>query len=209
MRRTSSGLWVPGAGEPPADEEPYSDSGAGPGGGGSPPAAADDAEREDSLARQLDRAQAEAREHRESWLRVLADFENVRRRSAIELSEARDRGRSEVLLPLLEILDDVDRALAAGDQDQATRSRDGAEGDSILEGLRLIRARLAELLRSQGVTEIPAAGAPFDPHVHEAVMQVKTPEVPAGHVAQVLSPGYQLGERILRPARVSVAQDSV
>jgi molecular chaperone GrpE len=209
MRRTSSGLWVPGAGPPP-DDAPY----AGAPAGDNPGEAGDDAENGDSLDARLAKAEAEAQEHRQSWLRVLADFENVRRRSAIELGDARDRGRSEVLLPLLGILDDVDRALAAGGVDSAGRA--GGSGavagdeatDPIRTGLRLIRARLGDLLRTQGVEEIAAAGEPFDPHVHEAVMQIAAPGVPPGHVAQVLSPGYRLGERVLRPAGVAVAQDS-
>ena len=171
-----------------ADPDPAADAGTSP-----------QAVDEDELRARLAAAEAEAQEHKDSWRRVLADFENVRRRSAIELAEARDRGRTEVLLPLIGVLDDVDRALVAGTE--------GAD-EAILAGVRLIRARIVNLLRAQGVEEIPADGAPFDPHVHEAVMQVPATEVPAGHVAQVLAPGYRLGERVLRPARVVVAGES-
>ena len=172
-----------------ADPDPAEDAGASP-----------QAIGEDELRARLAAAEAEAQEHKDSWRRVLADFENVRRRSAIELAEARDRGRTEVLLPLIGVLDDVDRALVAGTE--------GAD-EAILAGVRLIRARIVNLLRAQGVEEIPAEGAPFDPHVHDAVMQVPATEVPAGHVAQVLAPGYRLGERVLRPARVVVAGESI
>jgi molecular chaperone GrpE len=201
MRRTSAGLWVPSGGKPehpePESQEPEA---RGPEGGQeSSPAA------EEELRARLAAAEAEAQEYRESWRRVLADFENVRRRSGIELADARDRGRTEVLLPLIGILDDVDRALAAGAGEAAAGA--GAD-DPFRAGVRLIRARIENLLRTQGVEEIPAAGAAFDPHVHEAVMQVPAVEVPAGHVAQVLAPGYRLGERVLRPARVAVAGGS-
>jgi len=196
MRRTASGLWVPSEGRPedpvePGNQEPAAAAGREP----------DEetfASEADALRARLAAAEAEAQEHRESWRRVLADFENVRRRSGIELADARDRGRTEVLLPLIGVLDDVDRALAAGaGGEDAT--------DPFRAGVRLIRARIENLLRSQGVEEIPAAGAAFDPHVHEAVMQVPAADVPAGHVAQVLAPGYRLGERVLRPARVVVS----
>jgi molecular chaperone GrpE len=201
MRRTSAGLWVPSAGRPEDPEPESPEPGVpGPEGGSESSSAA-----EEELRARLAAAEAEAQEHRESWRRVLADFENVRRRSGIELADARDRGRTEVLLPLIGILDDVDRALAAG-------AGEGAAGagvdDPFRAGVRLIRTRIENLLRTQGVEEIPAAGAAFDPHVHEAVMQVPAVEVPAGHVAQVLAPGYRLGERVLRPARVAVAGGS-
>jgi len=197
MRRTSAGLWVPSEGQPEHPESGPAEASGPEGGLESSPGA-----EEESLRARVAAAEAEAQEHRDSWRRVLADFENVRRRSGIELADARDRGRTEVLLPLIDILDDVDRALAAGAGESAAGA--GVD-DPFRAGVRLIRARIENLLRTQGVEEIPAAGAAFDPHVHEAVMQVPAIEVPAGHVAQVLAPGYRLGERVLRPARVAVA----
>jgi molecular chaperone GrpE len=197
MRRTSGGLWVPdgrGGGEQPK---------APPEGPAEPPTA--ETESVEDLRARLEAAEQEAREHRESWRRVLADFENVRRRSAIELSEARDRGRTEVLMPLLGVLDDVDRALAAALATDESAAIPPAE-DPIWSGLRLIRAGLWNLLVRQGVEEIPATGEAFDPHVHEAVMQLDSDTVPPGHVAQILARGYRLGERVLRPARVAVAK---
>ncbi len=99
------------------------------------------------------------------------------------------------------MLDDVDRALEA-----AGSGADEAAEDPIVTGVRLIRSHLEQVLRTHGVEEIPALAEAFDPHVHEAVMQVPSEEIPAGHVAQVLRRGYRIGDRVLRPARVAVAR---
>jgi molecular chaperone GrpE len=176
-----------------------------------------------ALETDLAEARAEAERCRESWYRAAADLENVRKRTARELEEGGYRARAEVLLEVLGVLDDLDRALAAsGGEEGAEAGRDGkmpepagavARGagtpgeDPIVTGLRLIRARIEDLLRRQGVVEIPAAGEVFDPQVHDAVMQLESAEVPGGHVAQVLERGYLLGDRVLRPARVVVAME--
>lgn len=158
-----------------------------------------------ALETELAQARAEVQEFRDSWYRTAADLENFRRRSARDLAEGQERARAEVLLAMVQVLDDVERALAAsgaGDEEAA-----GGEGDPIAAGLRLIRGRITDALRRHGVAEIPACGAAFDPHVHEAVMQAPADTVPAGHVAQVLERGYCIGERVLRPARVVVAME--
>jgi molecular chaperone GrpE len=80
-------------------------------------------------------------------------------------------------------------------------------GDPVVEGIRLIRARLIEILRKYGVVEMEDVGAKFDPHLHDAVLQVPAGDVPDGHIAQVLERGYWLGERVLRPAKVAVASE--
>jgi molecular chaperone GrpE len=79
--------------------------------------------------------------------------------------------------------------------------------DSIVTGIGLIRTRLLDLLRRQGVEEIPAAGEAFDPHVHEGVLQVPAAGLPDGTVAQVFERGYRIGDRVLRPAKVAVARE--
>ena len=220
MRRTTGGLWVPegragrrqgrpGGDDPDPDAEEASAAGA--------MAAEDrkdretdpDADRSDQEMEQRSASQAatapsaadEAREYRENWMRALADFENFRRRAARDTGEARDRGRAEVLTSLLAVLDDVDRAFEA-----AGSGVDEASDDPIVTGVRLIRQHLEQVLRTHGVEEIPALGEPFDPHVHDAVMQVPSEEFPPGHVAQVLRRGYRMGDRVLRPVRVAVAR---
>jgi molecular chaperone GrpE len=224
MRRMASGLWVPegraaGGEHRPGGGGSEGDSGRGPdrpedrnaAASGRmdevPPDSGSDADPDANLDADFSPPSAtasaatdEAREYRENWLRVLADFENLRRRAARETAEARDRGRAEVLTSLLAVRDDVDRALeAAGGADEAT-------ADPIVTGVRLMRTHLEQILRTHGMEEILALGEPFDPHVHEAVMQVPAEEFPPGHVAQVLRRGYRMGDRVLRPARVAVAR---
>lgn len=170
------------------------------------------------LEAELAAARAESAEHRNQWLRAVAELDNFRRRTARELEESVGRGRAEVLLEVVKVLDDVDRALTAvGEQpsDDSTTTDDitakdteaQAGGDPVVAGIRLIRARLLEILRRYGVVEIEGVGARFDPHLHHAVLQVPTGTVPDGCVAQVLERGYWLGERVLRPAKVAVASE--
>ncbi len=142
---------------------------------------------EEELARTKDR-----------WLRAEADLKNVQRRAAKEVEDAERRGQDRMLLPLLVLADDLDRALVA--------ARDAGEGESALaQGITLVQERLIEALRAEGVTAIDAAGAPFDPHEHEAMLSAPHPEVPAGHVVQMVAKGWKRGERLVRPARVLVS----
>jgi molecular chaperone GrpE len=175
-------------------------------------AAADPLARLAEVESELAGARQEAEENRERWLRTAADLENVRRRAARDLETSTERGRADVLLDLLAVLDDVDRALAAiaahpggGKTGPAEEGADET-GDPVVTGVRIIRTRLIDTLRRHGVRESEALGQPFDPHVHEAVMQVPAGDVPDGFVAQVLERGYWLGERVLRPAKVAVAR---
>ncbi len=191
--------------------------------GGAPP----DAEAEEAAAEptpdpvaalevELAQVKSEAEGFRDSWYRAAADLENFRRRSARELEEGIARARAEVLLQVVQVLDDVDRALnaagvnaqpAAGDEPPGTPGAKSVEEDPIAVGLKLIRGRIVEILRRHAVAEIPAGGERFDPHVHEAVMEMPSDAAPPGHVAQVLERGYLIGERLLRPARVIVAAE--
>ncbi len=162
-----------------------------------------------ALEAEVAAARAVAAASRDSWYRAAADLDNFRKRSARELAEGQERARAEVLLAMVQVLDDVERALAASGAPAATGAEepaaDGAAADPIVAGLRLIRGRIADHLRRFGVSEIQAAGVEFDPHVHEAVMQAPAAGVPSGHVAHVLERGYRLNDRVLRPARVVVA----
>lgn len=213
MRRTTSGLWVPGS-EAGGDEEQEESSQAQADESGPPEDRSEKVAEEEPAAPadELASARAEAAENRDSWLRAAAELENYRRRTERELAETSARAQAEVLRSLLGVLDDVDRALAAAnDASQSGGSsaeagpNDELAGDPIVTGIRLIRARLLDILRQYGVVEIEAEGALFDPHAHEAVMQIESEEVAEGHVAQVLERGYRIGDRVLRPAKVAVA----
>ncbi len=134
----------------------------------------------------------------EQHQRLLAEFDNFRKRMERNHQRAALWARADLLKALLPSLDDLDRAR------QAQKTEDN---DASSEGMLIILDRLAEVLKREGLTEIEAApGVVFDPEKHEAVLTVPSAEVSEGCVAQVLEKGYRLGEQLLRPARVGVAR---
>jgi molecular chaperone GrpE len=107
------------------------------------------------------------------------------------------RAGERVVKELLPVLDDLERALEAAEQHEEAKLEDG---------VRLVHRQLADVLRKEGLAEIATDGA-FDPHVHEALLTQPGGEgVESGNVLQVLQKGYRLGDRVLRPARVIVAE---
>lgn len=136
-----------------------------------------------------------SREH-DKHLRALADFDNYRKRVQRERESAAQAGKRQLVLALLDVLDDFERALAYADTAPA----------SILTGTRVIHQRLQDLLQAQGVVPYTSTGQPFDPALHDAVAVVNTEQATPGMVLNELSPGYRWGDEVLRPARVRVAQ---
>lgn len=132
---------------------------------------------------------------REQRLRLLAEFDNYRRRARQEHAVAEEKGKREILLALLDIMDDFDRALVQID----------STSDSVSEGVRLIRDRLSKVLRSNGVTAFESQGQPFDPMLHEALRVIDTnDESESDIVSAEEQRGYLVNGELLRPARVSV-----
>jgi molecular chaperone GrpE len=138
------------------------------------------------------------------WLRARAEFDNYRRRVAREEEERERRAAERILLSLLEIQDSLDKALASGLEAPAG----GADAAlvSFRRGIELIRQQVSGLLAREGVSPIEAAGAPFDPRLHEATLRVDAKGLESDTVVDVIQKGYLLGDRLLRPARVSVAR---
>jgi len=132
----------------------------------------------------------------DSYLRLAADFDNYRKRVAREHAELAKRANERLLDELLPVLDDLERALEAAAQHEEAKLEDG---------VKLVHQALSGLLERHGLTEIEADGA-FDPHVHEALLTQPGDGAAEGSVLQVLQKGYRLGERVLRPARVIVAE---
>jgi molecular chaperone GrpE len=128
--------------------------------------------------------------------RTQADFENYRKRVARDAAAAHERGVASLAKELLPALDNLDRAIAAA-----------AEGDPLLEGVRLVRSELAGALTRAGIDSFSPIGEPFDPSLHEAVATAPQPADGAvsGTVVEVYQSGYRLGASIIRPARVLVA----
>jgi molecular chaperone GrpE len=129
-----------------------------------------------------------------------ADFVNYRRRMSQEQAEGRIVAQSTLLFHLLPVLDDFGRALAAVPPELATHPW--------VQGLLLIERRLTTLLEQLGVRRVGVSGETFDPHWHEAIMTEARADVSAGTILHVAQPGYLLGERVIRPAQVSVADIS-
>ena len=138
----------------------------------------------------------ELRREHEIYLRNLADFDNYRRRIERERANTAQAGKRQMVLSLLEVLDDFERALAHIDESPA----------SVSAGLGAIHRRLAGLLAAQGVTPFESVSQPFDPALHEAVGSVESDAQAPGTVLDELSRGYRWGQELLRPARVRVAR---
>ena len=142
-----------------------------------------------------------AGQYKDRWLRAEAELQNTRRRASRDRDEAVRAAEDRVLVELIEILDDVERALSALTPEQAA--------DSWAQGVALTAQRMRDALARRGVTAIPTLGQPFDPAFHDALLEVPSAEgVAPGSVAQEVQKGYRRGERALRAARVVVARTS-
>ena len=146
-----------------------------------------------------DAGAAGAVDFQDRWLRSEAELQNFRRRAARDREEAVARAQDAVLLDVNGVLDDLERALASLAAEQA--------GESWAQGVALTARRMQDTLARWDVREIAAVGQPFDPAVHEALLEIEPPEgIEPGAVAQVVLKGYRRGSRALRAARVVVAR---
>jgi molecular chaperone GrpE len=141
----------------------------------------------DDLRRALEERDAQ-------YVRLAADFENFRRRSAQESSDRARYAAEAAAVALLPVLDNLQRAI-----------QHAPEGDPMVDGVRMVARQFEDALRSIGVTRIEAVGQPFDPTVHDAIGGEESPEVERDTVVEELQPGYRLHDRVLRPALVRVA----
>jgi molecular chaperone GrpE len=151
---------------------------------------------EDLLEAQLEQAQARADEYLDSLQRERASFQNFRKRVERERQEIGRVAARNLLLKLLPVLDDFHRAMDAVPED---------ERDEWFEGVVMIRRKFERLLEEEGVTEIDAFGAEFDPNFHEAVGIDPDTDADSGTITEVLLRGYKYGDSVLRPAMVRVA----
>ena len=133
-------------------------------------------------------------------LRLQAEFENFRKRALRERQEAAQYGSQNLFKDLASVVDNLERAVA--------HARESGGGDlaSFLQGVELVQRELLALFEKNHVTEIEARGKPFDPSLHEAMAQVESGAVPPNTVIDVLQKGFQLRDRLVRPARVIVAK---
>ncbi len=153
------------------------------------------AEELNGLKLQIAEAESKKQEYLEALQRERADFTNFRRRMDAEKSQMWVQASDETIKKLLPVLDDLERALANRPADQAWAS-----------GVEMIYRKFQNIVEKEGIIRIEAIGQPFDPNLHEAILQEPSDSYPSGSVTAVLQQGYLHGERILRPALVKVAE---
>jgi len=141
--------------------------------------------------------QRERDDYYDRWLRKSAEFDNYRKRIERERREQSDQAVTDLLLELLSVVDDFDRALTV----------DAGEGGAAYQrGVELIHAKLNDLLKKYGVRPMDTLGADFEPNLHQAVMHEVSPEHREGEIISELAKGYLRNDRLLRPAMVKVAK---
>jgi len=141
---------------------------------------------------------AERDDMKDRMLRIAAEFENWKRRAKKEQTDSVNEARERVLKDMLEVIDNLERAVAM-------QAGGNVDGPAVLKGVDLVLRLFKQKLERYEVRPFEATGQPFDPRVHEAISRVEHPEIPAGSVAAELQKGYRVGERLLRPAMVSVS----
>jgi molecular chaperone GrpE len=159
--------------------------------------AGDGAAGTENLEGRLKTAEKQRDEYLELVKQTRADFENYQKRAQRDLASERRYAQAPLAGDLLPALDNLERAIAAAEQ--------AGDKGSLAQGVALVRNQILDVLRRHGVTPIDALKKPFDPNLHQAVMQQPTAGLPANTVVQVLEQGYQLHDRVLRPARVAVS----
>lgn len=146
----------------------------------------------------------EAAEARDKMLRTLAEMENLRKRTTREVADARMYGITGFARDVLDIADNLQRALDAVPAEARAAADPGLK--ALMEGVELTERSLLNALEKNGVKKFDPAGQKFDPNFQQAMFEVPDPSVPAGTVVQVIQAGFMIGDRVLRPALVGVSK---
>ena len=153
----------------------------------------------ESLQRKLDEALMESQQHYDRLLRVSAEFENFKKRSARDADELRKYANEALLKDLLHVVDNLERAIAS--------AADSVDSNMcVVEGVQMTLDEILKIFSKFGVTPIEATGKPFDPAFHQAIMQQETEAHAENTVMSEIQKGYLLRDRLLRPAMVVVAK---
>jgi len=159
---------------------------------------------EDEAVREITALRAETEAQRDRALRALAEVENVRKRLERERDEARIYSVTRFARDLLTVADNLSRALAAIPPDTRAKADDSLK--AVLDGVEATERELKAVLARHGVKPIDAEGQRFDPHMHQAIAEVPARGVEPGTVMNVVQSGYMIGDRLLRPAMVTIAK---
>ncbi len=154
-------------------------------------------EKEPTLEEQLAAAREEAAKNLDGWLRAQAEFANARKRFEKQRADVFNNATADVITNLLPVIDDFQRATETVPETISS--------DPWFEGILLVQRKLNSILETFNVTTIEAVGQPFDPNLHEAIMQEESNEYESNTVTRELQKGYKLGDRVIRPAMVYVA----
>lgn len=146
----------------------------------------------------LEKVRLEADDYLNDLKRLKAEFDNFRKRMQREQADFLKFAAQEVVVSLLPVVDNFERALA--------HEINSEQIDEFKNGLQIVYNHLLETLAKQGLTSLEPVGEDFDPNRHEALMQVESDDHPEGKVVQVLEKGYALNDRVIRPAKVMVAK---
>lgn len=152
----------------------------------------------------LEEAQAEIADLKDRVLRVVAEMENLRRRTEKEVRDAKQFAVTSFARDMLVVSDNLQRALEAVPEETKANADAGLE--NLLEGVLLTEREMQNQLTKHGVARIYPEGEKFDPNFHQAMFEVPNSDVPNSTVVQVVQSGYKIGERVLRPAMVGVAK---
>ena len=150
---------------------------------------------EESLEEKLAKAEQEAKDNFDKYLRKVAEFDNFRRRTNAEKAGMYSNGVRETVEKLLPVIDNFERAVEMAEEKES----------SLYKGVEMILKQFLEITASLGVEEIPALGEPFDPNVHSAVMHIEDESCDENVIVEVFQKGYKLGDRVIRPSMVKVA----
>jgi len=162
---------------------------------GEEPAEFDAADRDE-----LEALRVERDEYKDRFMRALADAENTRKRADRDRREAENYGGSRLARDLLPVYDNLDRALQAVTEEQR------AGNAALLEGIELTKSELVNVFKKHGIeTVAPEIGDRFDPQAHQAMFEAPVPGTKAGDIIQVMTVGFYLHDRLLRPAQVGVS----
>jgi len=144
-----------------------------------------------------------AREDEEKYIRLAAEFDNFRKRSSKQFAQLIKSANEELILEILDVIDDFERALETISASDSENRIENCE--NVLAGMKLIYEKLMVTLKNRDVRVIEALYKPFDPNYHEAVMQSPSEEHEEGTVINIVSPGYMMNEKVIRHAKVVVA----
>jgi molecular chaperone GrpE len=154
-------------------------------------------EQADQPEQELQKLRLQVEENYQRSLRTQADFDNFRRRTRQEKEEFAKYASQKVIEQLLSVVDNLERALAAG--------KEGKDYEALLKGVEMIHRQLDQTLGSEGLKPMETIGQPFNPEFHQAIMQVESNEHEEGIVVDEIQKGYLLKDRVLRPAMVKVS----